>query len=190
MPFPVYLLTKHRAHICDSMPEYETLAFFCSSMYLQTIDDPLREWVASPKGNEFFRQTIQGFQKQETTEQICLRVFALLGFEKILSSQSDILSDPVRDCYLEDFGWLLDGEEPDNRHALLLRMTFSLRRVVGGLCDEKISGYFKLVQTEPPFHSSDKLSDKYWQLRALQHYDHSTAWKFIWKQGKEDITRC
>ncbi|KAL7940743.1 hypothetical protein V8C42DRAFT_336655 [Trichoderma barbatum] len=170
-------------------PEHKTLAFLCSSLYLNIVDKPLNNWVASPQGDDLFRQMLRGFQRKETREQICLRVLALVGYGNLLPYSSSMSSSIPSTC-LADFGRLLEDGALDVKQDVLICMATSIHHVMGNNCKKVFAEYFKKINSEeyfddiklkPLFSSSGKASDKYWGFR-LEGYNHTHAWELVWRK--------
>lgn len=167
----------------------DMLVFLCSCLPLKTIDAAIHEWAESPEGSDFYQQTMLGFLRYELKERACLRVLALLSFERLLPPCPDGTLGPIFGCYLEDFDRHLDGEFLDNREAILERMAHSLRRVVGEECCPRIRQIFDMVGTEGPLHSLDGVSDVYWVYKVNWGLSHIAAWNMTWMSLENSITR-
>jgi hypothetical protein len=80
----------------------------------------------------------------QTSEEIVLKIVALLWYMRLLPYTPDDVSEPVYGSYLLDFGRLLDGQQFKNQRAALERMALSISRVAGaagsalGVCGERV----------------------------------------------------
>lgn len=194
--FPVYLLISHRTPIYNAklppgmpdynmdMSEHETFAFLCASIYLPPADDTLHEWAASSESDNFFWETLNGFKEQETKEQTCRRVLALVGYGKLQPCSSDMDSQPINGCYLQDFIRLLKGEKLPNTQAVLQDMAASYSRAIGGCHHDTFGSYFQIVEAKIP---EDVCSEEYWKRRALDGCDHTSALELVLQHVKEHI---
>lgn len=122
--------------------------------------------------------------EKESIQQTSLRLLALLSFQRLLPSLSNETSDPVNNCYLDDFCRLLAGETLTNTRVLLERMALSLRRQLGRRRSLGIYQLFDIFE-ELPLHVLDGFSDTYLGYRLKLQLNHSVAWHKAYNSAKE-----
>ncbi|KAH8194311.1 hypothetical protein TruAng_011519 [Truncatella angustata] len=163
-------------HLAPSLqkPENDMLVvlYFCSLS--DTVDPAISEWVNSSECTSFYHRTIGGCQNKEAFGQMCLRILALLSFQKMLSCRIHTTSEPTHSSYLYDFCKLLDSETLNNTQTVMERMALSLKRRMDKENSEGIRDLFRAV-TEVPLHICDGQSDEYWTCRLEWESNHLDA---------------
>ncbi|KAH6658633.1 hypothetical protein BKA67DRAFT_674717 [Truncatella angustata] len=155
-------------------PENDMLVVLCFCSLSDTVDPAISEWVNSSEGTKFYHRTIGGCQNKEAFGQMCLRILALLSFQKMLSCRIHTTSEPTHSSYLYDFCKLLDGETLNNTQTVMERMALSLKRRMDKENSDGIRDLFRAV-TEVPLHICDGQSDEYWTCRLEWESYHQDA---------------